>query len=202
MSLPKPTDYPLWTKTNPTVRTQPTAPKKETGWAPNERPPAEYFNWLFYNLGVEWLEYLESVTDAFIGYQSIYAAFVGTGGLATHATINDAIIDVSAGSKILVLNSATINTIQSISKNRITIEFQPGVIYTKGTAQYALQVQADHCKIIGGQFLSFSGVSDAGIKVDVASDHTKIEGSHFQTCTQDVEDSATTTVIYGTSSEV
>lgn len=202
MPLPKPTAKPLWTQTNPSRRTQPSNPYKETGWSIDERPASEFMNWLFYNMGVEWLDYFESVTDAFIGYQTIYAAFVGTGGLATHADINAAISFVPAGSKILVLTSATINTVQSISKNNITVEFLPGVIYTKGSAQYALQVQADHCKIIGGQFNTFSGGSDAGIKVDASQDFTKIRDCHFKTCTTDVQDDGNSTSILGTTGEV
>lgn len=200
MSLPKPSSKTLWTKTNPTVRTEPSGGKKETGWAPNERPSAEFFNWLDF-ITNEWVEYFESVTDAFVGYQSIYAAFVGTGPLATHATINDAIADVPAGSKILVLSSYTVNTPQLISKNRITVEFLPAAIYTKGTSQYALQVQADYCRIMGGEFEGFSGGSDAAVKVDSGSDQTKIIGIHARTCTLAIDDSSTTTVELGTSSE-
>ena len=200
MPLPKPSSKTLWTKTNPGVRTEPSGAKKETGWAPNERPTAEHFNWLEYIMN-EWVEYLESVTDDFIGYQSIYAAFVGTGGLATHATLNDAIMDVAAGSKILVMNSATINTVQSISKNRLEIEFMPNVIYTKGTSLTALQIQADYVKIRGGQFDLFNGGSDKAIIIDAGSDFTKIRDSHFKTCTVDIEDLAATTSIEGTSTE-
>jgi hypothetical protein len=200
MPLPKPSSKTLWTKTNPTVRVEPSGSKKNTGWAPNERPPAEYFNWLEYIVN-EWIEYLESVTDSFIGYQSIYAAFVGTGGIATHADLNSAVTDVAAGSKILVVSSATINTPQLISKNRLTIEFLPNVIYTKGTSQYGLQVQADYCRILGGEFEGFSGGSDAAVRVDSGSDHTKIMGIHARTCTAAVEDNATTTVELGTTSE-
>lgn len=187
MPLPKPSSKPDWTSANPTVRTEPSGSKKNSGWATNERPAYQFFNWLFFNID-EWIDYLESVTDAFVGYQSIYSAFVGTGGLATHASINDAITDVPAGSKILVLNSATINTVQSISKNNITVEFKPGVIYTKGTAQYAIQVQADHAKIVDGIFEGFSGGSDAGIRVDNTSDFSKIRDCHFKNCTVGVDD--------------
>lgn len=200
MPLPKPSSKTLWTKTNPTVRTEPSGSKKESGWAPNERPPAEFFNWLDY-ITNEWIEYLESVTDAFIGYQSIYAAFVGTGGIATHADINSAVTDVAAGSKILVLDSATINTVQSISKNRLEVEFMPGVIYTKGSATCALQVQADYCRIKGGQFDNFNGGSDAGIKVDAGADFAKIHDSHYKGCTESVADSSGTAAVYGTTEE-
>lgn len=200
MPLPKPTSKTLWTKTNPTVRTEPSGSKKETGWAPNERPPAEFFNYLEF-ITNEWVEYFESVTDAFTGYQSIYSAFVGTGSLATHADLNAAIVDVAAGSKILVLTSATINTVQSISKNRIMVEFMPGVIYTKGSVANALRVQADYVRIVGGEFDTFSGGSDAAILVDAGADFAKIHDQHFKSCTADVTDNSGTAEIYGTTTE-
>ena len=200
MALPKPTEKTLWTKTNPTQRVEPSGSKKEAGYATDERPDPKGFNWLLYIMN-EWIEYLESVTDDFIGYQSIYAAFVGTGGLATHATLNDAIADVAAGSRILVLNSATIDTPQSISKNRIQVEFQPGVIYTKGTAQYGLQIQADYVRIIGGEFENFSGGSDAAIRVDASSDHCKVSGTHFRNVNETVEDANGTASVVGITEE-
>lgn len=199
--MPKPSSKLLWTKTNPTARTEPSNGKKETGWLVDERPAREFMNWLLFILD-EWIDYFEEVTDGFIGYQSIYDAFVGTGGMATHATLNDALSDVPAGGRILVLDSATINTVQSISKNRVQVEFQPNVIYTKGSAQYGLQIQADYVRIIGGEFLGFSGGSDAAIKVDAGADFCKVSGSHFKTCTSDVEDTSLTAAVYGTTQEV
>lgn len=191
----KPSSKPAWTQSNPAVRTEPTGSKKNAGWGIGERPAREYENWLNFIMS-EWIDYFEEVTDQF---GSLYQAIVGTG---FYADINAAITAVAAGSRILVLDSATINTTQSISKNRIQIDFQPGVIYTKGTAAPALQVQADYCKINGGEFFNFSGGGDSAIIVDAGSDYTKIRDSHFRTCTTDVTDNAATTSIQGTTTEV
>lgn len=192
--MAKPTSKPDWTSANPAVRIEPTGSKKNTGWGIGERPPREFMNWLFFNID-EWIDYFEEVTDGF-GQQ--YAAIVGTG---FYADINAAVAAVGAGDRILVLESATINVIQSISKNRLQIDFQPGVIYTKGSAAAALQIQADYCRINGGEFASFSGGGDAGIIIDAGSDHTKIRDCHFRSCTADVTDNSSTSSIEGTTTE-
>jgi hypothetical protein len=63
MPLPiKPTSKTLWTETNPTARAEPTGAEKETGWSLSQRPPFQFLNWLFWNLGL-WVEYFEGITD-------------------------------------------------------------------------------------------------------------------------------------------
>ena len=52
----KPSTVPVW-NTGGTNNVEPTAGKKVAGWAPQERPPAQYFNYLQKLYG-EWLEYL------------------------------------------------------------------------------------------------------------------------------------------------
>lgn len=185
--MAKPTSKPNWTNGTPANRTEPSVGKKTTGWLGGERPSFRFMNWIHFSFG-EWLDYFETVTDSFIGYQSIYSAFVGTGGLATHATITAASAAAPAGARILVLDSAAITTPQLLSKNRQMLEFQPGVIYTKSGSQYGLQIQADYCKVIGGEFEGFSGGSDAAIQVDAASDFANIRGQHFRNCTTGVND--------------
>lgn len=193
----KPSAKPDWTSATPAARTEPTSGKKNTGWTIDERPAFQYMNWLFFNID-EWIDYFEEVTDGFIGFQAIYDAFVGTGGLATHATINDAMVDVSAGARILVLNSATINTIQQITKNNVIVEFQGNVVYTKGTATTAIQVSADEVKIVGGKFSGFSTSGDKAIIIDSGSDYTQIRDSRFLNCDTDISDLASTSSISGT----
>jgi len=54
-----------WTVGNPnfgTVTVEPTGGKKETGWTPSEKPPAETMNWLFYNID-QWVKYLNESVD-------------------------------------------------------------------------------------------------------------------------------------------
>jgi len=134
MPLPKPTSKSLWTVGNPdfvTVTIEPSNAKKETGWGADERPPAEFFNWLFYIHG-QWIDYFESVTDAL---QLSFDAVIddtGSNSAATHDTLQDAVNDVSLGSnvRVLQLRSETINTTIDLSKSGWRIDCQPGVVFT------------------------------------------------------------------------
>lgn len=198
----KPTAKANWTNATPANRLEPSNGLKDTGWLPNERPPSRNFNWLQWIFG-SWIDYFETVTDQFIGYQAIYSAFVGSGGLATHATITAASAAVASGGRILVLDSATITTPQIISKTRQQVEFQPGVIYTKGGSSLsALQIQADYVKVLGGEFEGFSGGSDAGIRIDSGQDFCNIRGQHFRNCTLGVDDVSGTASVSATTEEV
>lgn len=191
--MAKPSSKPAWIQGNPSQGIEPTSGEKLAGYAPNQRPGNKKFNWLLGNMS-DWIDYFETATDQFAG---VYQAIVGTG---FYADINAAVAAVAAGSRILVLDSATINTIQSISKNRIQIDFQPGVIYTKGSAASALQIQADYVRINGGEFFNFGAAG--AVVIDAGSDFTKIRDSHFRTCTLDIADNATNSSIEGCTTEV
>ena len=87
--MAKPTSKPDWTVGNPsfgTVTVEPSAGKKQNGWDVGERPPRQFMNWLFFNID-EWIDYLETTTDALISLQGIYDAVVGVGG--DFATLTD-----------------------------------------------------------------------------------------------------------------
>lgn len=190
-----------WTSANPSVRVEPTSGKKNTGWNIDERPPREYMNWLFFNID-EWIDYFEAVTDTLAGFQQLYSAFIGTvspGGLATHASINAAMADVGVtqGSRIVVLEDATLTTIQQISKQNIQLEFLPGVTYTKGSVATGLQISADGVVVKLGRFAAFNGGSDKGILIDAGADHCMIFGTRFNTCTTNVDDQSGTATQIG-----
>jgi hypothetical protein len=55
----KPTDLPVWGTSADIV--EPSAGKKDVGWASSERPPNSYFNW-FWNLLYQWTQYLDEST--------------------------------------------------------------------------------------------------------------------------------------------
>lgn len=58
--MPKPAQTPEWASSGDKV--EPTAGKKAAGYASNEKPAAQHFNWLF-GLIYEWLLWLDSVFD-------------------------------------------------------------------------------------------------------------------------------------------
>src|SRR5688572_10702894 len=52
----KPASTPRWANSGGVI-TEPSSGKKDEGWEEDERPPFEYFNWLF-NLIYQWCLYL------------------------------------------------------------------------------------------------------------------------------------------------
>lgn len=188
----KPSSKIDWTESNPSVRVEPTSGKKNTGWNIDERPPREYFNWLFFNID-EWIDYLEEVTDGIAGAIEIYAAYIGTvspGSLASHASINAAMadVDVTTGSRILVLESATLTTIQVISKPDIQVDFKPNVTYTKGSVATGIRISQDGCVINWGRFAGFSAGGDKAILIDAGADYALLLGQRYSGNTLDVSD--------------
>ena len=197
--MSKPVSKPEWTVGSPsfgTVTIEPTSGKKLTGWTAGERPPFQTMNWLFYNID-QWIKYFDAV------FPGIYNAIVGAGAGASHATLDAALADVNvtAGSRILIQDSATINSTIQVTKNNLQIEFMPGVTYSKGAATTGLQISADGVRIMGGRFAAFSGGGDKAILIDVGSDYTMIRDIRFATCTTEVDDLASTTSISGTITE-
>lgn len=192
----KPASKPDWTSANAPARTEPTGSKKNTGWEIDERPPREFMNWLFFNID-EWIDYFEEVTDGIAGAIEIYSAYVGSGGLASHASINDAMADVAVvtGSRILVLSSATLSTIQVVSKPDIQIDFKPNVTYTKGSVATALRISQDGVVVNYGRFTAFAAGGDKAILIDAGADYALLFGQRYSGNTLDVSDLSGTATI-------
>jgi hypothetical protein len=191
----KPSSSPDWTLTNPSVRQEPTSGKKNTGWGAGEKPPRQFMNWLFFNLS-EWKNYFEEVTDDLQAVTpntlSVYRAIVGTGGTATHATLQAAFSDAAVvpGSRIFVManHAETLTTQMQCAKNDITVECGPGVTFTQDvTPITALRVTGLRFVLLGGRFVNFS----KAISVDNVSNYAKIKGSFFNACGVEVEDLTT-----------
>lgn len=93
----KPASTPRWADGGSAEVTEPASGKKDIGWLSAERPPAQYFNWLF-NLIYQWMEYLDD--GAFTGDHSIAGALTLTGGA------NGAKLEVNAADRLTVRNQA------------------------------------------------------------------------------------------------
>jgi hypothetical protein len=204
--MPKPAQKPNWVLTNAAVRTEPSLSKKDEGWNIEERPAREYMNWLFFNLS-EWVNYVDDVGDTLEAFNDVYSAIVGTLGpssIATHADLNAVMADgaVGVGARILVLDSATIDTTQQITKNMVMIEFQPKVTYTKGTATLGLEIQADGVTIKGGRFLNYSGGGDKAMSILAGADNAMVRDTRYKNCTTEIEDLASNSSISGTLTEI
>ena len=204
MALPKPTSKPDWTVGNPsfgTITIEPSAAKKLTGWQADEKPPHEFFNWLFFNVGTEWIDYLESITDEIAPTGELYDAYVGTSG--THADLNAAILAVSDDARIFVIDALAVTSTQIISKDGLAIHFKDNAaVYSKGTAGTALQITADRVKIIGGRFTGFNGGGEEAIEITAAASNTLITQCSFFDNTTNVQDDGTNSTFVANVEEV
>jgi len=69
----KPSDLPRWADSGGDI-VEPSSGKKDVGWIPAERPPAQYFNWLLNKL-YQWIQYLDAPVGTGSG-----AGLAATGG--------------------------------------------------------------------------------------------------------------------------
>jgi len=197
----KPSSKPNWTLGNAsfgTVTVEPSTGKKLAGWDAGERPPHQTFNWLFYNIGTEWLDYFEEVTDGLVNLQGIFDAVVGTGG--DFATLDDLVADAGylAGSikNILVTSDQTVSSPITISQNDVNMEFKPGVEILKGIgANRALIIDAERVRITKGRFANFIDGGDVAIEVAASAKYVMIMENFFFNNTAGILDSGGTAVL-------
>lgn len=58
--MPRPSQFPRWADVDPDENVvEPPENKKDVGWVENEKPPARFFNWLFYNI-YRWVSWLSA----------------------------------------------------------------------------------------------------------------------------------------------
>lgn len=186
--MPKPSTKPDWTLTNPTARVEPTAPKKETGWAVEERPPAEFMNWLFYNL-TEWVIYLEDVTDGLAGLDAAFDAVVGING--THATINDLMADANIANikRVLVTTAQTVTANQVINQNDMEFVFKPQAVLTKGGGStIGIVVNAERVSIKGARIVSFNAAGNKGLELTANARNCLVTQCRFLDNDTDLDD--------------
>lgn len=199
--MAKPTNKPNWTLGNPsfgTVTIEPSAGKKQTGWTAGERPPHQTMNWLLFNIGTEWIDYLETVTDGLLNLQGIFDAVVGTGG--DFATLGDLVADADwiAGNikNVLVTSDQTISAPITIDQSDVNIEFKPGVNVLKGIgAAQALIIDADRVRITKGRFANFNGGGDIAIRIEATASFIMIMENYFLNNDSDVVDNGGTQII-------
>jgi hypothetical protein len=166
--MAKPTSHLNWTDGDASKITEPVSGKKLLGWTADERPPFQYFNWLFWDLD-QWNKYFEGLTDAMqaqvntlVAAGKQYAAIVGSTADCTHANLAAALADsaVPAGSKILQKVSETAATRYSVSKSDIRIECMPGVSFSKNGDTVCFEVSGARFKLTDGRILGFTASGD------------------------------------------
>lgn len=167
----KPAKKPEWADGGGSAIIEPSDAKKALGWVV-EKPPHQFFNWLL-NLIWQWIVYFELETDALqieadTTQSRVLAGFdgiVGAAAYATDATIAAAITRLSAGARILVLDSFALGAAVVMSKANMEIVLKPGVIISAGAATTGFSITAAGCMIRGGKI---SGFGTYGIDVGAA----------------------------------
>lgn len=182
MPLAKPTAKSDWGVGNPDFGNrvvEPSTAKKQAAWLDDERPPAPLANWLWH-IHDEWIKYLESVTDE---SETRYDVIVGAGPAATHATLQDAVNDVALGADLWVRvdDSATIETVITMTKARWHIDFRPGVVYTKGAGAptECIKMQAEGIVLNYGRFVGWTTGGDKVIEQEAAAEYCSINHTRF-----------------------
>jgi len=182
-----------WTFGNPnqaTVSVEPSDGKKEAGFSPNERPPAEYFNWLFQNIQ-EWIDFLEAEVDAALAARTLFDAVVGAGG--THETLQELMNDpeTAAGNikNVLVATPETLNSTVTLGQNDMSFHFKPQAAVYKGSGlTKGLVIDAERVRILQGRFGNFAATGDIAIELTANAKFCMVTECYFINNDTDVKD--------------
>lgn len=87
MPVAKPTNLPRWADTVPANRVEPTSGKKDVGWVPGEKPPAQYKNWLLYTI-YQWCVWLNDITNQALIWAANHSFNEGASFSRTSANTN------------------------------------------------------------------------------------------------------------------
>lgn len=200
--MPKPIKKPSWvTGVAGLTVVEPGVGKKAVGWAPDERPPAEYINWIYQNIS-DWIDYLDSVSGLIESSSFQFDAIVGPiapGSPATHTSLAAALADtgVPNGARILITTDQTLTTPVVISKNFIEIVFLGGVNFIKGSGNKGLVIQGLNCRINGGRIIGYSTSGDKAIEIQAGAKNCMVRDVVFANCDIEVDDLAPNSSILG-----
>lgn len=186
--MAKPASKPDWTSANPSVRTEPTGGKKNTGWDINERPAREFMNWLFFNID-EWIDYFEGVTDSLLGLDATFDAVVGVNG--THATINDLMADgdIALFKRILVTTPQTLTATQVIDQDDMEFVFKPQAVHSKGVgSNVGIQITSERVTLRGGRFTDWITGGNIAIQLTNTTKNCMVLEGRFNNNDTDIDD--------------
>lgn len=197
LNITKPVEEPRWATdpSDPLLVATPPELKKDEGWLV-EKSPVQYWNyllrWIWY-----WIEYYRNLTD--IGFAEFDAVVHSDPLLGSDATLIAAIARVGAGSKILVIESQTVNLTPIVVNKVLEIVMKPSVAILKGTSATGLSITSSGVRIKGGNITGFNAGGNKGISIDVAATKVMIGEVAFLNNTLDYDDPSFTAVVYGCS---
>lgn len=185
--MAKPSSKPDWTITNPdqaSISVEPSGSKKNIGWLADERPAAEFWNWLLLNI-TEWINYFETLTDGLANQLGQYDAVIGFGG--THASINALMADAGIATlkNVLVTDSILVDTIQVINQPGMNFTFKPQTSLSMGAATIGLRIDAERVRIKNARFLNFTGKA---IELTANAKNCMIVENYFKNNTVTIDD--------------
>lgn len=188
--MPKPS-FINWTVGNvdfATITVEPSNAKKQQGWMPDEMPPMEYFNWLFYQCDQlsQWLDRAKGA-DIIVGDETI----------DDYDNLSDAIAAATEGQTIRVKKDLTLNSTVVINVDNLRLVIDPQYSIIKGTALTGLQIDANGVRLIEGRMQGFSTSGDKAIEVLTGSLYCMIRDYRFKDCDTDVSDVDGTSSITG-----
>lgn len=185
--MSKPTTHLDWTNGEASKVQEPVAGKKELGWSPLERPPAEFMNWLFYTQDL-WNKYFESITDVVLASGSVFDAVVGVGG--THESLTALMADsqIATLKNILVVSPFALDETIVIDQDGMRFTFKPQATISKATADLAFRITGDRIVLDGLRVVNFNGANNEAIRIDNDSKNNMIVNSYFLNNTETIVD--------------
>lgn len=205
--MARPPSKPNWLYNNPdfaTKATEPTAQKKTNGWSPNERPPAEMFNWLQWNIS-QWIDHFDESNTGAITVRNIYNAVLG-GTNSTHTDLNAVMADTTLPAqdiRILIAGPLVFTSTQVIDKDGVEIFGTPvGTISKGGSTAIGIQVNNLRVKIRDCRFLNWNETGGIAIQLNSSSKNCLIVDNSFHTVSTDIQDNGTNNVIVNNILEV
>lgn len=182
----KPTERPQWATDNTAQVITPSTSKQTVGWI-SEKPPYQYFNWLFKFIWL-WISYFENRTDALL---QEFDAIVGSGSGCSHASINAVMADSNIANikRVLVVTSPGEN--QVISQAGMEFVFKPQATITKGSSAIGITLNAAKTKIKGATFSGFNAGGDKGVYIPTGIKNCLVTQCSFLNCSTDIDDQGT-----------
>lgn len=132
----KPSAVPEFNSSSGVNNTEPSPQKKASGWAPGEKPKAQYFNWLF-RLIWQWIQYLSD--GAFSGAHTFDSTVSVTGALSALSTFAaTGLITATAGLTAAVNQHITVSGTGRFKHGALSLpiaaaSFQPSDMSGGGT---------------------------------------------------------------------
>lgn len=105
----------------------------------------------------------------------------------------------AAGDRIRVLDSETVNTTITCSVSDVNIQFDPNVVYTKGSAATGFTLSGNGIRFLNGRVTGFSSGGNKGI--NITGNYCTVLGTRFASNDTDVADSLGTSQQVGVINE-